>query len=93
MELIDIPSYMRKEVEELVKLYTITIEEAWRYCLMGGFDHAKKLLDFRAKMRSSLIGMIYSEESLNSAVRRFNNQLWEQKNKKEGLGQFINREG
>lgn len=93
MELIEIPSDMREDIEGLVKLYPITIEEAWRYYLMGGFDHAKKLLDFRAKMRSSLIGMIYSEESLNSAVRCFNNHLWEQKNEKEGLGQFNNREG
>lgn len=93
MELIEIPLDIREEVNELVHLYPITIEEAWRYYLMGGIDHAKKLLDFRETMRHSQLGMIYSEELLNSAVRLFDNLIWDQKNKENGLQQFNNREG
>ncbi|GGF73007.1 hypothetical protein GCM10010912_17780 [Paenibacillus albidus] len=82
MELLEFPSDMRNEIKELAKIYSITIEEARNYYLMGGFEHAKQLLQLRQKLLSSAsVGVILNEEALENVIRSHSNQIWDQRNK------------
>lgn len=43
------PEDMRKEIVKLAAEYTYSIVDIERYYLMGGYNHAKKLLDLKLK--------------------------------------------
>ena len=71
MRSLGLPPDMEQEVNKLAAEYPITLEEAKRFYLMGGYDHAIKLIEVKLRCRNIP----------NEAIQFLNQAIWEEKNR------------